>query len=285
MGPLKVIRLVLWHLRWDLLAMVIVAAIAIPVPAIDTAIAALSILGVGASIFIGFRNSNAYNRWWEGRTLWGAIIFNCRALQNGLSSVDDGSPGMSPILDRMRRRQVRHAWQLTAELRGIEPLPGVADLTPEDPPETSATELLTRQAGEVQKLVGEGYIDHQARVMLMTTNTGVVTAQSGLERIRNQPIPIHYTLFIRGLAWFFGVMAFIRLDSTHHKASDIIIGFLLMMVFITAERLGHFIEQPMANKVFDLPMYRFCSTITANLLGNSHPLAKPRESDTATVWM
>jgi putative membrane protein len=284
-GPFKVIRLVLWYLRWDLLAMVIVAAIALPVPAIDTAIAALSILGVGASIFIGFRNSNAYNRWWEGRTLWGAVIFNCRAMHNGLSSVDDGTPAMAATLDRMRRRQVRHAWQLTAELRGIEPLPGVVELTPEDPSDTSATELLTRQASEVQKLVSDGHIDHQARVMLMSTNTGVVTAQSGLERIRNQPIPIHYTLFIRGLAWFFGVMAFIRLDSTHHKLNDIIIGFLLMMVFITAERLGHFIEQPMANKVFDLPMYRFCSTITGNLLGNGHPMAKPRESDTATVWM
>lgn len=284
-GPFKVIGLVLWHLRWDLLAMVVVAAIVLPVPAIDTAIAALSILGIGASIFIGFRNSNAYNRWWEARTLWGAVIFNCRALHNGLSSVDSGSAAIAEILDRMRRRQVRHAWQLTAELRGIAPLPGVSDLTPEDPAQTSATDLLTRQASDVQKLAGSGLIDHQARVMLMATNTAVVTAQSGLERIRNQPIPIHYTLFIRGLAWFFGVMAFIRLDTTHHKPSDILVGFLLMTVFITAERLGHFIEQPMSNKIFDLPMYRFCATITGNLLGNEHPLAKPRESDTATVWM
>lgn len=284
-GPFKVIGLVVWHLRWDLLAMVIVAAIVLPIPAIETAIAALSILGIGASIFIGFRNSNAYNRWWEARTLWGSVIFNCRALHNGLMSVDSGSPEMTTIIDRMRRRQARHAWQLTAELRGIAPLPGITDLTPEDPEHTSATDLLTLQARDVQKLAADGHIDPQARVMLMATNTAVVTAQSGLERIRNQPIPIHYTLFIRGLAWFFGVMAFIRLDSTHHKVSDVLIGFLLMTVFIVAERLGHFIEQPMSNKVFDLPMYRFCATITGNLLGNQDPLAKPREPDDATVWM
>ncbi len=40
-----------------------------------------------------------------------------------------------------------------------------------------------------------------------------------------------------------------------------------MTTFIVAERLGHFIEQPMNNSVFDIPMYRICGTITGNLLG------------------
>jgi hypothetical protein len=31
-------------------------------------------------------------------------------------------------------------------------------------------------------------------LMLMSANTGVVTAQSGLERVRNQPVPIHYDM-------------------------------------------------------------------------------------------
>ena len=39
--------------------------------------------------------------------------------------------------------------------------------------------------------------------MLMSVNTALVTAQSGLERIRNEPMPIHYEMFIRGMAWFF----------------------------------------------------------------------------------
>jgi putative membrane protein len=63
------------------------------------------------------------------------------------------------------------------------------------------------------------------------------------------------------------------------------IGALLMTTFIVAERLGHFIEQPMHNSVFDISMYRICGTITRNLLGAAQPLAKPRESDKALVWM
>ena len=41
----------------------------------------------------------------------------------------------------------------------------------------------------------------------------------------------------------------------------------------------------MNNSVFDISMYRICSTITGNLLGVGHPLAQPRESQEAVVWM
>ena len=287
-GPVKVTGLVLWQLRFNLLAMVAVAAVMVPIPdtiQTDNATAVLSVLGIAASIFIGFRNSNAYNRWWEARTLWGAVIINCRALHNDLTGVDNASNAMAPALDRLRRRQVRHAWQLAGELRGA-PMPiGVADLTPEDPVDTSANDLLTCQARDIQGLVRADQLDTQSRVMLLSVITALTEAQSGLERIRNQPIPIHYDMFIRMLAWFFGIVAFNRLDATSHHIGSIVVGLLLMGIFVTAERLGHFIEEPMSNRIFDLPMNRFCSTITANLLGAGHPLAQPRESAKASVWM
>ncbi|AKK28531.1 bestrophin family ion channel [Mycobacterium sp. EPa45] len=288
LGPLKVSGLVCWQMRWDLLAIVVVAAILIPIPdptQIDYASAVLSVLGIGASVFIGFRNTTAYNRWWEARTLWGNVIINSRATYNALCSVDSGAPEMAGIVSRMRRRQVRYAWQLAADLRKIPALPGVADLTPEDPADINATDLMTRQAVDIQTLSAKGHIDDQARVMLMSVNTALVTAQSGLERIRNEPIPLQYEVFIRGLAWFFAVMAFSRLDGSSHPYAGVIIGLLLMAVFIGAERLGHFIEQPMHNGIFDIAMYRFCAVITGDLLGKGHPLAQPRESANATIWM
>ena len=288
LGAVKVTGLVLWQLRYDLLGMLIVAGLLIPIPdasQIQYATAVLSVLGIGASVFIGFRNTTAYNRWWEARTLWGGEIIYSRVLHNGLTAVATGSPAMALILDRMRRRQVRYCWQLAAEMRAVAPVPGVTELTPEDPPGCDATDLLNRQAADVQALAAQNFIDQQARVMLMAANTGSATAQSGLERIRNEPFQIHYDFFIRMLAWFFGIMAFNRLDSSDHNVMSMLVGFLLMAVFVIAERLGRFIEEPMSNRVFDIPMYRICTVITGNLLGRGHPLAQPRESDRATVWM
>jgi len=288
LGPLRVIGLVLWQLRFTLLAIVVTIGVLLPVPDAaqsDYAAAVLSVLGIGASVFIGFRNTTAYNRWWEARTLWGSIIINSRTLHNGLTAVDSGSPPMAAILDRMRRRQVRYCWQLAAEMRRIPPVDGVRELTPEDPVDADAVWLLNRQAADIQTLAADGHIDGQARLLLMTANTGAATAQSGLERIRNEPVPIHYDLFIQGLAWFFGIMAFSRLDGASHHPASVAVGVLLMTTFVAAERLGHFIEEPMNNSVFDISMYRICNGVTANLLGAGHPLARPRESDKALVWM
>lgn len=286
-GPLKVIGLVLWQLKYELLVILLVAALLIPIPdsiQLENSTAGLSVLGVAASIFIGFRNTTAYNRWWEARTLWGAVINDSRAWHNNLAAVDNGTANMSDVLDRMRRRQVRYAWTLASEMRRVAAPPGVVELTDEDPPGATATDLLNFQARDVQGLLAGGHIDYQARVMLMSVNTALASSQGGLERIRNQPIPVHYDVFIRVMTWLFAMVAFNRFDANHEYAS-VGLGLVLMLLFIVAERLGYFIERPMSNRIFDLPMYRFCATISGNLLGRSHPLAAPRESDKAIVWM
>ena len=288
LGPLRVLGLVLWELRGTLLAIAIAVGLLIPIPDAtqnDYAAAVLSVLGIAASVFIGFRNTTGYNRWWEARTLWGAVIIGSRTTHNALTSVDTGTPAMAGILNRMRRRQARYCWQLAAELRGIGVVPEALALTPEDPAGIDATDLLNRQAADVAVLAADGHIDGQARLLLMNANTAIAAAQSGLERIRNEPVPIHYDLFIRWLAWFFGIMAFSRLDATGHQASSVTVGVLLMTTFIVAERLGRFIEQPMNNSIFDIPMDRICATITGNLLGSGHPLAGQRGTDKACVWM
>ena len=288
-GIPKALGVLVWMLRYDLPAVVIVAAIMAVLAdkvAFQGAATIVPLLGVVVSIFIGFRNSNAYNRWWEARTLWGTVVGNCRAISNALIAVDDCSDEMAVVVDRMRRRQVRHAWQLTAELRRNAPVAGVAALTPEDPVDASTGLLLSLQATDVRDLVRADRIDRQGRVILTNLNTAQAIAAGGLERIRNQPIPLPYAVFVRALAWFFGILVCTRLDNTGHDTIlGILVGVLTMALFVVAERLGHFIEEPMSNTPFDLPMNRFCAGITADLLGPDHPLARPADGAHAVVWM
>jgi len=65
LGTVKVTGLVLWQLRYTFLAIAVVVVLLIPVPDAaqsDYSAAVLSVLGIGASVFIGFRNTTAYNR-------------------------------------------------------------------------------------------------------------------------------------------------------------------------------------------------------------------------------
>ena len=89
LGALRVLGVVLWQLRGDLLAVLVVAGLLVPVPDASQdryATAVLSVLGIGASVFIAFRNTTASDRWWEARTLWGYQIINSRVLHNGLTA-------------------------------------------------------------------------------------------------------------------------------------------------------------------------------------------------------
>ena len=111
---------------------------------IENAAAVLSVLGIAASVFIGFRNTNAYNRWWEARTLWGSIIINSRATHNGLCSVDTGARGDGSD-PRTGCAAARFATPGSSppSCAASPPVAGVAELTPEDPADASAIDLMT----------------------------------------------------------------------------------------------------------------------------------------------
>lgn len=282
-GKLKTAAAVLWLLRWDLVAVLLVAAVmmmlADTVP-FGTVAQIVPLMGVVVSIFIGFRNSSAYQRWWEARSLWGQLAANACAMSNALVAVDNRTEPMAVVVDRMHRRQVRHAWQLAAELRGVPPAPGVAALTPEDPAGLTATQLLTAQAADIRDLANEDWIDRQGRSLLVNLNSAQANVASGLERIRNQPMPLPYTMFVRAVAWFFAVMVCTRLDPAGHDSGvGIVVSVLVMAMFVVAERLGHFLEKPMTDGPFGLAMQDFCAGITADLLGgDTIPPSKRTES-------
>ena len=268
MEILRTIGAVAWRLRYDLMGVLVVAAVMavlVRILQLQNAAPVVSLLGIVVSIFIGFRNSNAYARWWEARTLWGGVIGNGRALSNALIAVCDQSPAAAAIADRMRRRQVRQAWQLAAELGGSPAPVAVAELTPEDPPETTSGELLARQGADIGLLTAEGLVDGQGRTVLVNLNTAQTNTAGGLERIRDQPIPRYYDVFIRGLAWFFAIMVCTGLGGAHTSVGGLAVGIVVMTLFIVAERLGRLLEEPLSGGVFGLPMDRYCARLSADI--------------------
>ena len=156
----------IWRLRYDLLAVLVVAAVMVGVTdrvQLQSVSALVPLMGIVVSIFIGFRNRNAYNRWWEARTLWSTVMANSRSLHYALLAYEDGTPEMAAITERMRRREVRHAWQLADELHDAGPSPELTEMTPEDPVDCTATQSLTREAPDIGEMRRAGGIDRQAR--------------------------------------------------------------------------------------------------------------------------
>lgn len=275
---LRALATVVWMLRWDLLAVIAVAGLMMMLSSrlpFQSVAQIVPLMGVVVSIFIGFRNTSAYNRWLAARNVWAALQSNSRALSNALIAVETPGESIADTADRIRRRQARYLWQLGAELRGL-PVPAdVVALTPEDPPVANAGELLGLQAKDIHAMVSTDGVDRQGRSVLVNLNTAVAVAAGNLEPPHRQPIPLPYEVFIRAVAWFFAFMVCTRLDSAGHTNwVGVGVGVAVMILFVVAERFGHFISEPMSTTPFGLPVDRFCAEATADLLGPDHPRAR-----------
>ena len=72
-----VVLQLLWRMRFDLLLLLLITVLVHNdwIPRSWTANeSVVRIMGIAASIFLGFRNTQAIGRWWEARKLWGTVV-------------------------------------------------------------------------------------------------------------------------------------------------------------------------------------------------------------------
>ena len=247
----------------------------------------LPTLGIAISVFTAFRNAQGYDRWWEARKLWGAMVNQNRNWRDQLLALVPGDDVSEWLRDVMLRRQVLLVWTLNQELRGsLHPRNHAAVQALQQELADGAfncQELLQDQARDIRRLAVDQRVDQRTAIALVELLNRITDALGGLERIRHQSLPATYDLFIRVNVWVFGYLLFIRLDSVHEPLGTLV-GFLCLLGFITADRIGAYAEKPFVSLRFGLPMNHICATISRSLLGPDHPLATPPEGDRSVVW-
>ena len=247
----------------------------------------VQVLGLLLSLFLGFRYSQAYNRWWEARVLWGALVNQSRNWRDLVTRV---VPSQLPLSVRQRLLQqvVLLMWCLNAELRSTDR--EVAVLTPPAQElalklgfhKPSVQRLLQQMAQEQFKLHRADWVDTIESREFGRVQQEITDALGGLERIRHQPLPASSTFFIRALTWVYGYLVFLKLDAIG-PSTAVLVGWLVFLIFLMAERIGTYLEHPFVDARFALPMDRFCTLISFDLLGASEPLAQP--SPTKGPWL
>ncbi|WP_426477175.1 bestrophin family ion channel [Chryseobacterium sp. CBSDS_008] len=77
-----------------------------------------TLIGLALAIFMGFCNSASYDRFWEGRKLWGLLVIETRSLTRQiLSLVNDSSPGASEEKQNIIKLISAFSWSLNFQLR------------------------------------------------------------------------------------------------------------------------------------------------------------------------
>lgn len=85
-------------------------------------IAVPAILATIISLLLAFRSNQAYDRWWEARGIWGAIVNDSRSLTRQLSTFLDGDINQSEEIETFKKRyvnrQIGWCYALSQSLRG-----------------------------------------------------------------------------------------------------------------------------------------------------------------------
>ena len=264
----------------------------------------ISTIGVAVAFYVGFKNSQSYDRFWEARKIWGGIVNASRTFANQVMSyvLPAAEEDLERVHQERKRLIYRHlAWTnaLRLQLRrttifdrdNLSYVPDLKLRADRDcdatlPPlldaeeyrfvlarANAATHLLRIQGEALSRLrEKEGYLDHFRHLQLMDTLKELYTLQGGCERIKNTPFPRQFAYFSTVFVWIFIFLLPLGLVDEFgrlgHDASvwlTIPFSVLISWVFSTIEIVGDNSEDPFENYVNDVPMTAICRTIEIDL--------------------
>jgi putative membrane protein len=241
----------------------------------------ITVLGAAIGIYASFRTNSAYDRWWEGRKLWGQLVNTSRHF------AAEALAYLTPAVARtFVLRQILYVHALRCELRS-EPLTSDADIARiakecengEDVARPAAcARILRRQLTSLAELTDQTKLDPRRLQNFDQTLAVLLDVQGGCERIRNTPFPPSYGRITEILIRTYAVLLPLAIIDDLEWWS-IPISIVVCLSFKLISEVGAVLEDPFTHAWDALPLHALSLTIERNLrdaLGdNMPPAAEP----------
>lgn len=249
--------------------------IIVPIPVV-------AILGTALAIILGFKNSSAYERWWEARKIWGGIVNESRTLTRQVLTIVDPKnipPGLWADSVQVVKRQLGWINALKLQLRGKTDSKLWQDqvaihLSPEDfdfilPRTNKVTTLAMLQGDQIKVMNARGDLDTFSYIQMDDTLTRLTDLQGRCERIKSTPLPRpydYYTMAFLNLFIIFFPFAFIRDLAAMDEAYlifpiTILAGWMFYQIYV----LGKVLASPFDNMKTDVALDAICRIIEIDL--------------------
>lgn len=220
-------------------------------------------LGFVISLLLVFRTNTAYERWWEGRKLFGSLTNNSRNLAMKLNAI-------LPIDEVNHRHEfqqiiIEYAFALKRHLRGHQRnselfITQIIVTEGSHKPNHIAT-ILYKKVHELyqkQLLTGEQLLFINNELSSFTDICGAC------ERIKNTPIPFSYSVFIKKFIFFYVMtLPFGYVFSLGYLSIPIVV--FVFYVLASLELIAEEIENPFGIDSNDLPLNQICKNIQKNI--------------------
>ncbi|PRY07423.1 putative membrane protein [Pontibacter ummariensis] len=232
-----------------------------------------TILGTSISLLLAFRVNQSYDRWWEARKVWGAIVNDSRSLVLQLKTFirDDYQRFGEEAVTRMSFRQIAWCYCLGQSLRGLEP---IAEKQQEHLQEEEIGFLRTQNnkpygllmlhMNDLKELHEREVINAYQQVQLDNTIVRLCDSMGKAERINNTVFPVTYSLFVHFFIYLFLIILSLALVETV-GIFEIPILVLIASTFFLIEKTARHMQDPFRNKPTDTSVTAIARTIEINI--------------------
>jgi putative membrane protein len=256
-----------------------------------------SLIGLALGIFLGFRNNTSYDRFWEGRKLWGRFVNTSRTLARQITTlIHSQEEAQEAEVTALHRELVYvliayiHGARL--HLREQTQERGAQELAPFLPPErleallsssNAPIALLASLGHSFQQAWRRGWVHTLHLPVLESSLTALTDIQGGCERIKKTPIPFSYTVLIHRIVGVYCLtLPFGIVDQVGYLTPLVVL--MISYTFLGLDAIGDEIEDPFGEDLNDLPLSALSRMIEVNLretLGETDlpPMLQPDENN------
>lgn len=239
-----------------------------------------TLLGIALAIFLSFRNSVSYDRFWEARKLWGAVLNETRALTRQQLTVVDATD------DQNRQfvySLIAFVHALRAQLRFTDATPALQQLL-----RPEALERVINGRFKPELVVLD--LAQQLRTMrkqdqlcpILFTRMDQHLSQlsaclGGCERIASTPVPFGYSVILHRTVYTYSFLLPLGLVATLGAITPLIVCFVAY-TFLALEALAEELQDPFGTEPNDLALDAMTNMIESALremLGE--PIGPPPE--------
>ena len=222
-----------------------------------------ALLGTAVSLLLAFRTSQSYERWWEARTIWGAIVNDSRTF---IRLIMQFLPYRDPSIKEFAERQIIWTCALGESLRKL-PFSGKVqkyldahDIKAFNIPNA----LLDEHSMQLKDVIASRQLTDFQQKQLNDIMTRLCDSMGKCERLKNTVFPRSYSILVHVLIYVFAVILPFGLDDSQ-LIVEIVITFLIPVMFIAIEKTSIIMQDPFENRPVDTPMTSIAETIEINL--------------------
>lgn len=240
-------------------------------------------IGTAISILLSFKLSQSYDRWWEARKVWGAIVNDSRSLVIQLQSLT--SKGNDEKIKKIAFRQIAWCYSLGQSLRELNPTDNLDGfISDEDLKEikkhnNKPLALLQLNASDIKQLKETNQLDIFSQLQLDNTLVRLCDSQGKSERIKTTVFPVTYRLFLHAIIYLFVVTLAIALRVDGLFEIPLLVA--ISSAFFLLEKTATHMQDPFENRPTDTAMTAITKTIEINIkqLLKETEVPKPNQQD------